>query len=101
MTSKRPSTQRSLADALAFDNAAAEAAASPDPAGSGDTSRALVVAQQPPGLNASPSASPDPKRARPADKTGGPRWAETRFSEPRFRPQPFQVDDYDWTTISP
>eukprot|EP00899_Mesostigma_viride_P029631 jgi/Mesvir1/9853/Mv26035-RA.1 len=80
-----------------WDNAAADAAASPAPAGSGDTSRALVVAQQPPGLNASPLASPDPKRARSADKTGG----SSRPSEPRFRLQPFQVDDHDWTNMSP
>eukprot|EP00899_Mesostigma_viride_P005484 jgi/Mesvir1/14937/Mv26265-RA.1 len=99
MTSKRPLTQRSLADALGHENpSAAQAAASPSgPAGSGDTSRALVVAQQPPGLNASPSASPDPKRTRSADKTGG----SSRPSEPRFLPKPFQVDDHDWTNMSP
>eukprot|EP00899_Mesostigma_viride_P019038 jgi/Mesvir1/27135/Mv20806-RA.1 len=91
------SATKCLADALAHENAAAAAAASPSgPVDSGDTSRALVATQQPPGLNASPSASPDPKRTRPADKTG---WS--RPSEPRFRPHPFKVDDHDWNNLSP
>eukprot|EP00899_Mesostigma_viride_P016554 jgi/Mesvir1/248/Mv13590-RA.1 len=90
--SKRPSTQRSLTAALGNENtSAAPAAASPSgPEGSGDTSRALVAAQHPPGLPASPSASPDPKRSR----SSFPR-------EPRFKLKTFNVDDYDWYNIAP
>eukprot|EP00899_Mesostigma_viride_P019785 jgi/Mesvir1/27808/Mv07489-RA.1 len=91
--SKRPSTQRSLTAALGNENtSAAPAAASPSgPAGSGDTSRALVAAQHPPGLPASPSASPDPKRSR----SSFPR-------EPRFKYNSFHANDHDWfNNISP
>eukprot|EP00899_Mesostigma_viride_P029432 jgi/Mesvir1/9674/Mv12157-RA.1 len=67
--SKRLSTQRSLAAALSNENTpAAPAAASPtgQTEGSGATSQALVVAQPPLEL-ASPAASPEPKRSRPAE----------------------------------
>eukprot|EP00899_Mesostigma_viride_P007899 jgi/Mesvir1/1710/Mv21166-RA.1 len=67
MASKRSSAQRSLAAVLGPENtSAASAAASPTSPelGSGATSQALVVAQ--PGL-ASPAASPEPKRSRPAE----------------------------------
>eukprot|EP00899_Mesostigma_viride_P008837 jgi/Mesvir1/17955/Mv13001-RA.1 len=81
--SKRLSTQRSLAAALSNENtSAAPAAASPTgPEGSGaTTSQALVVAQPP--LAASPAASPEPKRSRPAEPT----WEEFDFdaSQPGF-----------------
>eukprot|EP00899_Mesostigma_viride_P025149 jgi/Mesvir1/5819/Mv03745-RA.1 len=80
--SKRLSTQRSLAAALSNENtSAAPAAASPTgPEGSGATSQALVVAQPP--LAASPAASPEPKRSRPAEPT----WEEFDFdaSQPGF-----------------
>eukprot|EP00899_Mesostigma_viride_P021054 jgi/Mesvir1/28950/Mv17728-RA.1 len=80
--SKRLSTQRSLAAALSNENtSAAPAAASPTgPEGSGATSQALVVAQPP--LAASPAASPEPKRSRPAEPT----WEEYDFdaSQPGF-----------------
>eukprot|EP00899_Mesostigma_viride_P029504 jgi/Mesvir1/9739/Mv12204-RA.1 len=82
MASKRSSAQRSLATALSPENtSAAPAAASPSgPEGSGATSQALVIAQ-PPGL-ASPAASPEPKRSRPAEPT----WDEFDFdaSQPGF-----------------
>eukprot|EP00899_Mesostigma_viride_P003386 jgi/Mesvir1/13048/Mv06036-RA.1 len=67
MASKRSSAQRSLAAALSPENTSAPAAALPHgPEGSGATSQALVVAQPPPEL-ASPAASPEPKRSRPAE----------------------------------
>eukprot|EP00899_Mesostigma_viride_P000043 jgi/Mesvir1/10039/Mv20032-RA.1 len=74
--SKRLSTQRSLAAALSNENtSAAPAAASPTgPAESGATSQALVVVQ-PPAEPASPAASPEPKRSRPAE----PSWVELEF----------------------
>eukprot|EP00899_Mesostigma_viride_P014890 jgi/Mesvir1/23401/Mv21094-RA.1 len=74
--SKRLSTQRSLAAALSNENtSAAPAAASPTgPEGSSATSQALVVAQ-PPAEPASPAASPEPKRSRPAE----PSWVEIDF----------------------
>eukprot|EP00899_Mesostigma_viride_P008301 jgi/Mesvir1/17472/Mv26487-RA.1 len=80
--SKRLSTQRSLAAALSNENTpAAPAAASPtgQPEGSGATSQALVVAQPP---LASPAASPEPKRSRPAEPT----WETFDFdaSQPGF-----------------
>eukprot|EP00899_Mesostigma_viride_P014035 jgi/Mesvir1/22632/Mv14068-RA.1 len=75
--SKRLSTQRSLAAALSNENTpAAQAAASPtgQTEGSGATSQALVVAH-PPAEPASPAASPEPKRSRPAE----PSWVELEF----------------------
>eukprot|EP00899_Mesostigma_viride_P006801 jgi/Mesvir1/16121/Mv08406-RA.1 len=75
--SKRLSTQRSLAAALSNENTpAAPAAASPtsQTEGSGATSQALVVTH-PPAEPASPAASPEPKRSRPAE----PSWVELEF----------------------
>eukprot|EP00899_Mesostigma_viride_P014916 jgi/Mesvir1/23425/Mv21110-RA.1 len=88
--SKRLSTQRSLAAALSNENTpAAPAAASPtgQAEGSGATSQALVVAH-PPAEPASPAASPEPKRSRPAE----PSWVELEFvAEAR---QPGFVDKF-------
>eukprot|EP00899_Mesostigma_viride_P000352 jgi/Mesvir1/10317/Mv06179-RA.1 len=87
--SKRPSTQRSLAAALGNENTpAASAAASPTgPEGSGDTRRALVLAQ-PTGL-ASPSASPEPKRSRSAELHWCPPPLLLTFKNPADKIQSF------------
>eukprot|EP00899_Mesostigma_viride_P016500 jgi/Mesvir1/24851/Mv22087-RA.1 len=78
--SKRLSTQRSLAAALSNENTPA-ASPTGQTEGSGATSQALVVAQPPLGL-ASPAASPEPKRSRPAEPT----WETFDFdaSQPGF-----------------
>eukprot|EP00899_Mesostigma_viride_P012556 jgi/Mesvir1/21300/Mv21691-RA.1 len=98
--SKRLSTQRSLAAALSNENtSAAPAAASPTgPEGSGATSQALVVAQPP--LAASPAASPEPKRSRPAEPT----WEEFDFdaSQPGFfdKLNPDKILSYQYALFS-